>query len=312
MKVSASAPGKVILFGEHFVVYGGRAVATAVKYRATVTAVESDSRHSAMSGSFGDIRYPGYELPREALPFARIADIIRERYGSDEGVTLSIQSEIPQGAGLGSSSACYVAAAAATSRMYSEASGHKPMDAYEIRDIALEAERTIFSRASGIDSTISALGGTIAYSSEEGVQSVPVSPEVMMLIVDSGQRHTTSDVVERVYRYRESNPRRFRDIMISQDAIVREATAALRAADLEALGLCMKRNQRNLDAIGVSTDLLRQMIKTADSVTYGSKLTGAGGGGCIIAISAESTAESWPGPQSAIPTALGCPGIMYC
>ena len=310
MRVEASAPGKAILFGEHFVVYGGRAVATAIELRVRVAAEERDSAASVIRGPSGEaVHRPGEAAARGSEMLAGLIDAMRGRYGADRGVDVSIRSDIPQGAGLGSSSACCVAAAAAVSGAYADAAGRGRMDVRGIMDAALAAERRMFPGASGVDTAISALGGTILYRIGLGAGRIPVHPECAILVIASSQRHSTAGVVERVRAYRESNPEAFGGMMESQEAIVDEAVSALARGDAESLGSCMRRNQGNLAGIGVSTGLLREMTDAADSATHGSKITGAGGGGCIVAV--PKGGEGLPYPERVVASRMGCPGVGY-
>ena len=312
MRVAVSAPGKVILFGEHFVVYGGRAVATAVDLRVTVSAGEQKEQKTTVTGMFGTLEH-GHadgEARREIRPFVYMAERMREEYGSEYGASISIASQIPPGAGLGSSSACCVAAAAAVSEMYAGMTGRPRMGTDRIIEVAVDAERTIFPRASGIDTAVSARGGTIEYSTGAGIKRVEANRDITVLIINSGQERSTADVVDRVARYQRDNPEAFAGMMRAQEALAGAIMPALKAGDLRELGRCMSENQRNLARIGASNDTLRRMVSSADRHTYGSKITGAGGGGCIIALTDRGAAR-WTGPEEHMSSQIDCPGLEW-
>ena len=126
MKSKASSPGKVILFGEHFVVYGVKAILCAIDKRITVTAEKiSDNKiivNSAIGSISTDPRKSMDEVDNSLKPFYFLADKMIQKFKDDSGLKITVESEIPLGVGLGSSSACCVAAAAAISGIYEKKS----------------------------------------------------------------------------------------------------------------------------------------------------------------------------------------------
>ena len=140
MKSKASAPGKVILFGEHFVVYGVKAILCSINKRVTVTAEKTSERKISINSEIGKlVLEPNksiLEINSPLKPFYYLANKAIEN--KDTGIHIEIDSEIPLGAGLGSSSACCVAGSAAIFKLFGEISKE------EILKRAIEAERTIF------------------------------------------------------------------------------------------------------------------------------------------------------------------------
>ena len=149
MKSKASAPGKVILFGEHFVVYGIKSILCSINKRVTVTAEKTKERKISINSEIGKLVLEPNEsiskIDSPLKPFYYLANkAIKDQ---NEGLEIEIESEIPLGAGLGSSSACCVAGAAAIFKLFGEISKEK------ILELAIEAEKTIYQNTSGADCT---------------------------------------------------------------------------------------------------------------------------------------------------------------
>ena len=149
MKSKASAPGKVILFGEHFVVYGIKAILCSINKRVTVTAEKTNGKKISINSKIGKlVLEPNKsisEINSPLKPFYYLAN--KAIKNEDTGIHIEIDSEIPLGAGLGSSSACCVAGSAAIFKLFRDISKE------EILEHAIEAEKTIYKKTSGADST---------------------------------------------------------------------------------------------------------------------------------------------------------------
>lgn len=152
MKSKASAPGKIILFGEHFVVYGITAILCAINKRITVTTEKTSDNKISINSSVGNLvsspKKPINEIDSQLRPFYYLADKMIQKYDNKSGMKITIDSEIPLGVGLGSSSACCVAGAASISGIFAKNSKE------EILQMAIEAEKTIFPNTSGADCTV--------------------------------------------------------------------------------------------------------------------------------------------------------------
>lgn len=286
MKSVASAPGKVILFGEHFVVFGQKAILGSIDRRVTVTSIKTDGKDIIVKSSLGEVSMPtsgNYDQVKGSFrPFTYIAKKMIEKFHHDGGLEITIESNIPSGVGLGSSSACCVAAAGSISRLFSDLSKD------EILNLAMESERTIFREASGADTTVSTFGGIIEYDKESGYNKIESSSDFSLVIANSKQTHSTSKVVSKVKRFKEENKKAFSELCENESKLIETVRTALKENDLVAIGKCMSENQKYLEQIGVSNEKLESMIKIAKDTSYGAKLTGAGGGGCIISLTDES------------------------
>lgn len=267
MSVTASAPGKVILFGEHFVVHGNPAIVSSINLRARVTA----------SSSQGE----GVRLEAESQdnPAVRSASYILERLGQKGGMSLRISSEIPQSVGLGSSAAIAVASAAAVLKLCLD-----KLDLKLVLEAAHEGEKIIHYTPSGIDTSIATFGGAGIYTRSKGYRRLDFELEEILVVNTSRQRRT-GDLVRRVKEFKERDPKRFEKLLEESRRIVEESVDHLKAHEIEPLGRLMTRNQELLRIIGVSSPEIEQAINACMKAgAYGAKLTGAGGGGCVIAV----------------------------
>ena len=278
----AKSPGKIILFGEHFVVYDNRAILGAIDKYATVTSEKTNTDNILISSSLGQTSIQKDEdeskIEKKFRPFFHIAKQLISKNNFEKGISIKIESEIPIGAGLGSSSACCVAAAASVSNLFNNTNEK------EILELAIQAEKTIFPNSSGADCTVSVYGGIIEYQRERGFSKINAENEFNFLIINSEQVHATDKVVERVKKFKEENEDIFSELCSEEERLITKALDSMKNNDLEIIGKCMAQNQIFLEQIGVSNDELLLIIKEIEKITLGAKITGAGDGGCIIAL----------------------------
>lgn len=274
----ASAPGKVILFGEHFVVHGTRAVLAAIDRRITAVSEATEEPVIRIDTALGSEEIGVSESCRtpELRPLEFLAKKMISMHSHPGGIAVKIKSGIPHGVGLGSSSASCVAAAASMSGLFAK----YPRE--EICSMAVEAERTIFENTSGADCAVCTHGGIIAYDRDSGFQSMGSGAGLRLVISDSGAVHSTKSVVAGVAKYREENPARFEELCRKESGLIRRAEAQIRDGDAAGVGRSMNENQEYLEEIGVSNARLEEIIRLARPHSLGSKITGAGGGGCVI------------------------------
>ena len=254
MESKASAPGKVILFGEHFVVYGVKAVLCAINKRVTVTAEKIKENIISIQSNIGNLELEPNknvsEIDSPLKPFYYLANKIIQN--KNTGIKIKVESEIPLGAGLGSSSACCVAGAAAISRLFSNTSKE------EILGLAIEAEKTIFQNTSGADCTICTFGGIMEYDKKTGFSKIKFESNFHLVIANSNIKHSTKLIVKDVKLFKKNN--------------------------IKGLGGKINENQIYLETIGISNEKIRKMIQIGKESSFGAKITGAGGGGCVFAL----------------------------
>jgi len=279
LKSIASAPAKIILFGEHFVVHGTKAILAAIDKRVTVTSSFTENKTIKVNSELGTLEIPissSYEeVKSEFRPFIFLANKMINSNQNVSGLEVTIDSDIPIGVGLGSSSACCVAAAASICGLFKELSSE------EILNLSIEAEKTIFPDTSGADCTVCTYGGMIEYPSIEKIDN---TFDLNLVIANSMIPHNTKNSVEKVNKFKENDEDRFSQLCDLENGLIDEVIVAMKNNDATTFGLKMSENQKYLEEIQVSNDTLRDMISTLNEISLGSKITGAGDGGCVIAL----------------------------
>ncbi|RLF08924.1 MAG: mevalonate kinase [Thermoprotei archaeon] len=283
----ASAPGKVILTGEHFVVHGEPSLVMAVDLRAYVEARAGAEGFRIEAPNLGLTWSGEGDVPRPLAPIKLLMDRLLEESRSRRGLWVRVTSSIPTSAGLGSSAAVAVAAAASLCTPLGEV-----FIEVEIFELALEAERLVHVNPSGVDPLISTVGGVVAYRRGEGYVAVEASVKPTIIVGYTGSRRPTGAMVKRVERLRRKYPEVMAPLFHAGGHLTIEAAEALREGDLERLGELLNVNHGLLCAIGVSTRKLDKLVYAARGAgALGAKLTGAGGGGCMIALCREAEAD---------------------
>ena len=287
MKSKASAPGKVILFGEHFVVYGIKSILCSINKRVTVTAEKTNERKISINSEIGKLVLEPNESISEInsplKPFYYLANkAIKDQ---NIGLKIQIESEIPLGAGLGSSSACCVAGAAAIFKLFGEISKEK------ILEIAIEAEKTIYQNTSGADCTVSTYGGLMEYDKNNGFRKIEDEPNFQLVIANSNIEHSTETMVSRVKEFENKNKEKFHELSNLESNLVNDVLKLIKENKIKEIGGKINQNQKFLEEIGISNEQLEAMIKIGQKTSYGAKITGSGGGGCIFALTNESNLD---------------------
>lgn len=267
----AQANGKVILLGEHAVVYGVPALAAGIERGARARA-ESAERARLRLGAREVTGDDGSELGR-----ALSALLDRLALGPH---SLEVELDLPPGAGLGASAAIAVASA----RAVLEAQGQPP-DEERVLAAADAWERIFHGNPSGIDAAAAAHAGCLCYSRESGVQALPVGRDFRLVVALAGPPASTREMVESVARQRERRPEQVDKTMAGIGALVQNAKVAIETGDLASLGRLFDLNQMLLAGLFLSTEGIEQACALARSAgALGAKLTGSGGGGAVIAL----------------------------
>jgi mevalonate kinase len=274
MKVVAEAPGKVIITGEHFVVHGGLALAAALQLKTRAEATQSQGLvvETPVSGN----------RPAGSAPLP-VEKVVREMYRArsvEPRVKLSIRSELPSGAGLGSSASTMVAAVSAVSRL----EGWN-MDINSIIETAMLGEKLIHGNPSGIDIAVSAIGGVLQFRVGEEPRRIDVPRPLRLLVVHSGERRSSKRLISKVSSMKNVYPHLFSKLCESASLVTQLATERFLDGRLEELGMLMTYNHAVLATVGASNGRLDRLVDLCiESGCFGAKLTGAGGGGSVLAV----------------------------
>ncbi len=272
-------------------VYDEPAIVTAVDLRANVSVQETEkpgvrveSQDLSISGVFLDDSFVsetgGVNAKASLEPIYLAAKAVLDQRELEGGIAVTVKSEIPIAAGLGSSAAVAVATVGAVAGAL-----RIDLSREKISELAYCAEEYVHGKPSGIDQTISTFGGVITYRRSLGFSPIDIASPIPLVIGDTCQKRSTGKLVSMVRERKE----RFSDIT---DSIIRSggkvavsAIEAMQKGDLRSLGELMNVNHGLLSAIGVSNEMLDRLVNAArDAGALGSKLTGAGGGGCMIAL----------------------------
>jgi len=278
--VCSQAPAKIILFGEHFVVKGKPAIATAVNLYAKTLILEGEG-HVIESRQLRATYDLEKQVPDQIKQFRTIYEVIREKTGIDKGFKAVIDSEIPVAAGMGSSAATAVSFTHALLTYY----GVKP-ELELVNRIAYEAEKIVHGKPSGIDNTISTYGGIIYY--RQGVfdkLDVDWPKNLYLVVIDTGVQRNTGIIVREVLELYDKYPEIMRIIYDAAEAVVDKARELLINKKFEELGSLININHGLLVALGLSIREIDEAVNMLKELgALGAKISGAGRGGIVYGL----------------------------
>ena len=277
---TASAAGKIILLGEHAVVYGRHAVAVPIINAVTASVSKSDSGTTLTVPDWG--LSASIDSSSDAGIDATV-NMIRSRLAvRNIGFNIDVKSSLSRGMGLGSSAAFAVAITHAMARCMK-----LDLDVAELNDIAYASEKIAHGNPSGIDNTVSSYGLALLFrkKADLNIRELALDGLPPLLVAFSHEPGSTLEQVAAVRQRREQQPDAYDAIFDQIDRLSVAGAEALIAKQYEALGSAMNICHGLLNAIGVSTPDLERMVAIArESGAIGAKLTGAGGGGSIVAL----------------------------
>jgi mevalonate kinase len=290
--VECSAPGKVILFGEHAVVYGKPAIAVPVMQVKATATIEPASPGAGLTLVAVDLgtRSTLATAPEED-PLAVAARLVLSHLSASvPNAILKVRSTIPIASGLGSGAAVSTALVRALAAFL----GHSLKPA-EASDLVFAVERIHHGTPSGIDNTVIAYEQPVYYvrGEENGPDIVSVGAPFSLLIADSGLPSPTKQLVDRVRCGRREDPVRYEALFKRIGDLVRSARRGIEAGELETLGPSMNANHALLAELGVSSATLDRLVSAARAAgAWGAKLSGAGRGGNIVALADAESVHS--------------------
>ena len=295
-RITASAPGKLMLLGEHAVVYNHPCLVTAVDQRMRATVELLNGLDFELEAE--NVRVTGYKKPLSELGVgdipkgAKFVEIalknINEKYPFKTGLKITTKSEFSSQFGFGSSSASTVCTVKAISEILDLNFSNK-----EIFDLSYKTVLDIQGKGSGFDVAAAIYGGTLYFlTAGKVIESLKIN-SLPLIVGYSGIKADTVILMNQVKASFIGRQDRLNEIFNSIEILVNQARDAFLKNDLQALGDLMNQNQKYLSELGVSVEKLDSMIKCSlDAGAYGAKLSGAGGGDCMIALSPEDKKQA--------------------
>ena len=285
-ETAGRAVGKAVLVGEHFVVFGGTALAVPVRSANLMVRIRATRRERNRVVLNCDLPHP--ELVSRAAAVGVRSLIPRAKRRID---VTAVEANFPAASGLGASAAFSVAFSRAVQALFKRA------DEDMVAQVALDMEHVFHRTPSGIDSTTVAFstpcyvktGATYVNGDSAGPSAgfLDIAPGAVFLLADSGERSNTLDVQKRLDEFlnqRKGNTIMEKLVAVSETISLQSANA-LRKGDFEYVGTMFNENHYLLQALKVSTSRLdRLRLAALDAGALGAKLTGSGCGGFLLTI----------------------------
>jgi len=291
MNAGFSAPAKIILFGEHAVVYGLPAIAiplSNLRARATV---------EANLPAFSGLRIVAEDLDH-VIEFAQSEDddpltvmvrlIIDHLNLEAPNVTIHLHSQIPVASGLGSGAAI----AAVLGRAISAATQH-PLSLEQLNNLVYEIEKYHHGTPSGIDNTVVVYEKPVYFRRGHALEQLIIKEPFHIIIADTGQRAPTKVAVGDVRKLYDRNPTQMQQTLDKIGAIAQQARHCIETGNITALGMLMNDNHAQLQKLTVSSPELDYLVQAAvNAGALGAKLSGGGRGGNLISLVMPDTADA--------------------
>jgi mevalonate kinase len=280
---TAVACGKIILLGEHSVVFGQPALAAGLARGLTLDASPLPDRGAPIA-----LRIPEWDIdlclaPASEHPVARAClEVLAHCDGPVTGWRIEGHAGVPCGAGLGSSAALTVALARLALGAHSD--DHEP-DLDDVIAASMIGERVFHGTPSGLDSTVAARGGVLAFVRGGPCEVVELAAPLQLVVIPSGIPRQTGALVAGVRARRERLPEIVDPILVALGQLVRRGRVALGRGELAEFAELCNIAHELLGALGVSLPALDRSCAIAmQHGALAAKLTGAGGGGCVFAL----------------------------
>ncbi|NWF71359.1 MAG: mevalonate kinase [Chloroflexi bacterium] len=276
-----SAPAKVILFGEHAVVYGQPAIAVPVSALRAVASTQPGSGLHIVAQDLG--KTLPIDISKEVVDdsLALIVKLVLQTLKRPlPDLTITLASQIPMASGLGSGAAV----AAALARALSGALG-QPLDNNTLNSLIYEVEKTHHGTPSGIDNTVIVYEQPVYFVRGQPPERLIIRQPFTLVVADTGKSALTHVAVGDVRQLYDAQPARIQPVLDSIGALVKDARGALESGDTNALGPLMLRNHAYLKQLTVSSPELDTLVDAAmQAGALGAKLSGGGRGGNMIAL----------------------------
>jgi len=268
--------GKVILLGEHSVVHGSPAIAIGINrgISAVARVADEDLLTVAPWSAWVRPRNKGEE------PLERAFAIALGTYSNRPRLRIDVQVDLPSGAGLGCSAALGVAVFDAIDGVLRINRSRE-----ELGRMVHGWEEVFHGSPSGIDNMAAAVGGVLRYRKGAPLKPLSLVHPLQVVVAHSGERSKTKEMVSLVACQLASNPASVRDKFDDVSDLVDEAEVALSTGDMRTLGRLLNWNHGILSSLLLCTPKVEELCRLARAEgALGAKVTGAGGGGCIVAL----------------------------
>ncbi|MFX1376518.1 MAG: mevalonate kinase [Promethearchaeota archaeon] len=284
--------GKTILFGEHFVVYGLPAIASALGTFTKATVKVADG-----SGYVVDdqrLATPGYKKKKYNEAMQSVQNVINflNINTKTQKLKITFEGNLIAASGVGASAAQCTSLARALNNTF-----HLNLDDEKINETAYEGEKAYHGTPSGIDNTASTYGGLIWFvknlsGGKNTMDLMKASKKMYLVIANTGITASTTEVVADVRRLKEKNPEKFEKIFDEYQNLAEEARTALIKGDIDIIGNLMNQNHKLLQDISVSGELNDKLVETTlQNGALGAKVTGTGRGGLVIALAGNEESQ---------------------
>jgi len=286
MPTQTSAPGKVILLGEHAAVYGNPVLVATVNLRTYVTVSKRDDGKFTLNNNatqIENLEFAYSDIPKlkkewRTLLTAECIEKTFAKLGENSGLDIEVTSKAPISSGLGSSASAASAMVLAISREF----GHE-LNKEDIANLAWDIENIVHGKSSGVDPFSVTFGGVLRYQKGKfrklGVKNYPE-----ITIGNTGVISNTGEIVMDVMKLKEKFPKFFDNYLEAMVHVVDYGQKFLEKGNLEGLGSIMNVNHGLLCSVGVSSPELDRLVWAARENSMGAKLCGAGRGGIMIAL----------------------------
>ncbi|WP_428099073.1 hydroxymethylglutaryl-CoA reductase, degradative [Candidatus Rariloculus sp.] len=274
--------GKVVILGEHAVVYGRHAIGAPIPLTIKALIEDCDEGIHLMIPRWS-VEYQLAANPKDRRSFERPAGVVLDKLGlTGRSMRIEVFPDVPRGMGLGGSAAMAVAIVRALDKHFELGLSDEDVNA-----LAFESEKIAHGSPSGLDNTIASYGKPVVYRPGETplVEPLNITEPIRAVIGMTGCEGLTAKTVRRVREAWLKDRKLYERIFDQIDALTLRGVQAIQDNDVELLGELMNVCHGMLNALQVSTPELEQLVETArHNGALGAKLTGGGGGGSIIAI----------------------------
>lgn len=292
-RVKASAPGKILLFGEHAVIYGKPCIVTAIDKQVQVfLKPRRDKDFSLTTDALGfssfpiNLAKPVKSYPKTAQFTVSTLQNFKEEFGISQGFDIITKSQIRE-SGFGTSAAVTVALTKALLRGSS-----KKVSKNELFHFCYRAMLEVQDVGSGFDIAAAVFGGTLYFTTGGAITKPLKVPDFQIVVGHTGVKADSPSIVKEVAKMVRKEKTRAEKIFDQIEGIAKKAKVAIENNDLKEVGVLMNRNQQLLGELGVSSPELDRLIAAARDVgAYGAKLSGAGQGDFMIALVDEGRRE---------------------